>query len=182
MFLLLMSLLFLFHSVNISADIIWPAIIYAGAKYRWYAVIIGFLIEWFIVKKASKYSYKDSFIVSIFMNFASTLIGVGTLVILDISLRFIFHNITGWSWLGRIDVASISGIISWLAFVLFAIIINTLIELLIFFIFYKLFYKKKYGVIKFKTIAIWLILANFLSVSFALILAFIGNYYVFGGK
>lgn len=179
---LFMLLLFLFNMINISADIIWPAIIYAGAKYRWYAVIIGFFIEWLIVKKASKYSYKDSFIVSIFMNFASTLIGVGTLVILDISLRFIFHNITGWNWLGRIDVASISGITSWLAFVLFAIIINTLIELLIFLIFYKLFYKNKYGIINFKTFTLWLMFANFLSVSFALIIAFIGNYYVFGGK
>lgn len=141
------------------ADVAWPALIYVvGIVDSWYSIVIGFLIEWLIIKSSTKFGYKKAFILTFYMNLAASVLGIVAIPLTDLIFQFPAYLIFG------INIANavrdhLNLVLIYLG--ILALVINVLIKSFVFFKMYPSLSKKYFIPV--------IILANIFSVGVSII-------------
>ncbi len=138
------------------ADVVWPALYLETRMFSWWAISIGFVVEFFFVRWLFSLAFRRALIATFSANLVSTIAGILLIPLGGIAWELfpglVYNRALGWGTFNPV---------TWAATFLIASVINALIEGSI----YKLAFKYD---LKFKSRKfLWLVLANGISVGVA---------------
>lgn len=122
----LMILFVLFADVSAKADVVWPALYLEDRLVTWWAIILGLIVEYFFVRKLFGFGVKKAILADIFMNLASTLLGIVLIPLAGIIWEFFPGEA-----LYRIFNVGTFNPGTWAMTFFFAVVISTVIESLV---------------------------------------------------
>ena len=138
-----------------SADVIWPSAILEGRLLTWWAILLGLVVEGFVLYRWFKLSAKAAVFADVAMNAASTLVGCFAIPWAGIGYEYGIAR-----YLYRFGLGTFNPL-AWLITVVGAAAINSVIELAVL----KIGWKIKYSRSNFGR----LLIANVVSVAVAFI-------------
>ena len=107
----------------IIADMVWPSLILIGRIMTWWAIGVGLVIEYLFLVKFFTFGWKKSLLVVVVMNAISSAVGI----VLIPASGLIWELVIG-AFINMIYDVGIFNPVGWGASVLFAILLNAIIE------------------------------------------------------
>lgn len=141
----------IFIPTVVSANIVWPSIYIAQGMRSFWVIVIGLIIETIIVKIFEKQTWLRAVLISVIMNFVSTILGI----ILLPAIGFVGVLLIGWLSEVIPALGNTFDLPVWIFSYILAIFTNVFIE----------GYTTQFTArIPFKKMFWWMLLANTLSV------------------
>jgi hypothetical protein len=141
--------------LTILADVVWPALFLEMRLLSWWVILLGLLVEWPFVRMLTQFPWKKAFIADAAMNAASTVLGI---LLLPLFGLLIWEPIGEATFYHRFNVGTFNPV-SWVAALLFAMVLSAGIESLTL----RIAFKQRLGARGF----LWLCVANSISAGLA---------------
>ena len=105
------------------ADVVWPALLLEGRILTWWAILIGLIVEYFVVRGITNLSFSRAAFADVAMNAGSAILGI-----LLIPIAGIIWEIFPGMIIYKVFNIGTFNLGTWIATILMAAAINTFIE------------------------------------------------------